>query len=133
MGYNWRVLVSTSPARPPKLIRDEIAELTAYLDGVPKALLDSGALGAYERRLAELQQELTLITRPQQPSLNNSRPKAWGGVVGALSLIPTYLYTIWLGLSLPLRETLVNSAALALSLSTSLFVWDAVAILTRGA
>lgn len=46
--------------RPAGLIRQEISDLTAYLDGVPEALRASGALQSYEARLAELQDELLL-------------------------------------------------------------------------
>lgn len=46
--------------RPAGLIRQEISDLTEYLDGVPEALRASGALQAYEARLADLQDELLL-------------------------------------------------------------------------
>ena len=42
-------------------LEKEIRDLSGYLDAVPAALRASGALAAYENRLAQLKQELELM------------------------------------------------------------------------
>jgi len=46
--------------REPKVIREEIRDLSAYLDELPAKLRDGGAFAAYERRMTELNSELIL-------------------------------------------------------------------------
>lgn len=46
--------------RAPEIIREELGDLTTYLNGVPKELLQNGAFVAYEHRAAELTRELIL-------------------------------------------------------------------------
>lgn len=50
--------MSVESNRPADVIEQEIAELSAYLRGVPQALRTSGALKSYESRLANLEWEL---------------------------------------------------------------------------
>lgn len=50
--------MSDTGIRPAELIRQEITDLAEYLEGLPEALRASGAMQAYEARLAMLEQEL---------------------------------------------------------------------------
>lgn len=67
-------------AREPDVIREEIKDLQAYLDGIPSKLRESGAFVAYEHRMADLNKELILsqlLSQYQsQKTLSESRLRA---------------------------------------------------------
>jgi len=46
--------------RDPALVREELADLARYLNGVPEEIRSTGAFGAYDQRAGELSRELIL-------------------------------------------------------------------------
>ncbi|HYO14396.1 MAG TPA: hypothetical protein VE685_14465 [Thermoanaerobaculia bacterium] len=52
--------MSRASKREAEGLRDEIKDLTAYLEGLPEELRQGGAFAPYEARLDELKRELAL-------------------------------------------------------------------------
>jgi hypothetical protein len=48
--------------RDPGVVKEELRDLTAYLDGLPEEIRASGGFDSYERRVGELSRELMLNT-----------------------------------------------------------------------
>jgi hypothetical protein len=61
MGHNGRAEMTTgSDIRDPAAMREELADLSEYLNGLPDEIRRTGAFTAYDQRAGELSRELVL-------------------------------------------------------------------------
>lgn len=52
--------MTATELRDASIVREEVADLMAYLNGLPEEMRDTGAFLAYEQRVGELSRELVL-------------------------------------------------------------------------
>ena len=65
--------------RDPALVREELADLARYLNGVPEEIRSTGAFGAYDQRAGELSRELILAELRTLPIPDDRKVHPGGG------------------------------------------------------
>jgi len=80
--------------RDPAVVREELADLLEYLNGLPEEIRQAGAFVSYEQRAAELSRELVLtdmLLKLELPGPALTRPAEYGQIYDSLSQM-TSLY-----------------------------------------
>ncbi len=78
--------------RDPAVVREELSDLVAYLNGLPEEIRQAGAFLSYEQRAAELSRELVLtdmLLKLKLPGAGLARPANYGQIYDSLSRMTT--------------------------------------------
>lgn len=110
--------------RDPAIVREELADLLAYLNGLPEEIRRAGAFMSYEQRAGELSRELVLtdmLVKLKLPGASQTVPPEYGRIYESLSLMTrSYRETAERGRKVSRGVQWAFVAASAASLATAL-------------